>query len=55
MRLVHVRVKTSQGLGLIGGDGHDVFQGREEVKIWRISEKSRFKVLRWKPVLYTCM
>ena len=33
MRLVHVRIKSPQGLGLIYGNGHDVFQSHEEVII----------------------
>lgn len=33
MRLVHVRIKSSQGLGLICGDGHDSF---------RFTRRSRF-------------
>lgn len=36
MRLVHVRIKSSQGLGLICGDGHDVFQVHAEVKVYSI-------------------
>lgn len=50
MRLVHVRIKSSQGLGLICGDGHDVFQVHAEVKVYSIYENRRFKLVKNKQV-----
>lgn len=50
MRLVHVRIKSSQGLGLICGDGHDVFQVHAEVKVYSVYENRRFKLVKNKQV-----
>lgn len=43
MILVHVRMKPSQGVELICGDGHVVFQGRGEVKMWRTWQSICFR------------